>query len=133
MSWAVACALASAATVAACGFYADEPAKKVTKEQIKEMMTKVHKGEKAALTRVGAELKKEGLDWEQLAKDAKEFTDLGELLKTGASPYTSPKRYIDSAAELTKAAKDKDRKAATTAFGNLSRSCNACHYGNPAK
>jgi hypothetical protein len=134
MSWAVACALVSAGAVAACGIYPDTPVKKVTREQVKEMMTQVHKGEKSPLARTRAEVQKEAPDWEALAKDARSFTSMGELLKIGASPYTSPKIYIDGAAALTKAVKDKDQKAASTAFTKLSLSCVACHgYRDPAK
>jgi len=136
LSWAVACALVSAGAVAACGLYPETPVKKATKEQVKEMMTQVHKGEKSALARTRAEVQKESPDWEALAKDARSFTAMGEMLVTGVSPYpyTSPKSYIDSAAALTKATQDKDQKGAATAFTKLSQSCVACHgYHDPAK
>ena len=91
--------------------------KKATKEQVKEMMTQVHKGEKSALARTRAEVQKESPDWEALAKDARSFTAMGEMLVTGVSPYpyTSPKSYIDSAAALTDCQRpDRDSKAPRT-------------------
>jgi cytochrome c556 len=133
MSWAAACALAGAAAVAACGLAADAPKpERVTVKEIKELMGKTHKGEKSPFARTGAELKKETPDWEQVAKDAKAFAEMGEVLKSGGL-YTDPSKYIAGAAELTKAAKDKDSKAATAAFAGLSKSCSACHYGGPPK
>ena len=73
-------------------------------------------------------------DWDQLAADAKAFGELSELLKKNRQGYRSPELYISSAAEMAKAAKDKDHKAASAAFAGLSKSCVACHfYGNPAK
>ena len=79
-------------------------------------------------------MKKDAPDWDQLAKDAKAFTEMAEALKTGASPYASPEKYVASSAELAKAAKDKDYKAAAAAFAGLTKSCAACHYwGGPPK
>ena len=133
MSWAAACVLVCAAIAVACGPYFDLPDTKPSKDALKDMMTKAHKGEKSPLARTGAELKKESPDWEQLTKDAKAFAEMGAALKT-AGLYTDPKKYIASADELTKAVKDKDRKAATTAFAGLSQSCVACHnYKHPGE
>jgi cytochrome c556 len=142
MSWAVACALVTAGAVAACGLYPyleepakkepvkTEPAKKTGKEQVKEMMIKLHKGEKSPLARTRAEVEKEKPDWDQLAADAKAFGELSELLKKNREGYRSPEQYISSAAELAKAAKDKDHKAVSAAVGKLSKSCMACHFYN---
>ncbi|MDB5311262.1 MAG: hypothetical protein JWO38_5464 [Gemmataceae bacterium] len=118
--------VASAGWLAACG---PKPEKKpATKDQITEMMKKAHEGENAPFTRVRAELKKDAPDWETLAKDAKVFTDLGNVL--GDENYhSSPAKYIAAAAGLTKAAKEKDKPAATAAFAKLSKSCSSCHYG----
>ena len=127
MSWAVACVLVCAAVAVACGPYFDLPETKPAKDTLKDMMTKTHKGEKSPFARTGAELKKDSPDWEQLAKDAKAFTDMGAALKS-AGLYTDPSKYIASAADLTKAAKDKDHKAASAAFAALTQSCSACHY-----
>src|SRR5688500_5032213 len=91
-------ALVAAALFAAGGLTADEPKKddkapkRATKEQLHEMMKKLHKGEKAPLARVAAEVKKDSPDWEQLAKDAKGFTEMGDMLK-GNVGYTDPTRY----------------------------------------
>ena len=46
----------------------------------------------------------------------------------------APKGYIASASALTKAAGEKDKKAATAAFTGLTKSCAACHcYDLPAE
>jgi hypothetical protein len=152
MSWvvacALACALACAVVVQACGLYFEpsfEESKKdekkddkvparPAKEQVKEMMTKLHKGDKAPLARTRAELDKDKPDWDQLAKDAKAFGEMSELLKKNREGYRSPEKYISSVAALAKAAQDKDHKAAATAFAGLSQSCVSCHfYGAPGK
>jgi hypothetical protein len=121
-------ALVCAALMMARGLTADEPTK--PKDEVKEMMVKVHRGEKSALGRTTAELKKEKPDWELLAKDAKEFAAMGEKLK-GTAAYTSPAKYISRAAALDKAVGEKDQKAATEAFTGLNTSCSSCHYGKP--
>ena len=131
-------AVAAAALFAVGGLTAAEPKKddkapkRATKEQLKDMMTKLHKGEKSPLTRTAAEVKKDSPDWEQLAKDAKGFTEMGDVLKVSVG-YTDPTRYIAGATALTKAVGEKDKKASAEAFTGLSKSCSACHYGNPAR
>ena len=130
--------VAAAALFAVGGLTAEEPKKddkapkRATKEQLKDMMTKLHKGEKAPLTRAGAEVKKDAPDWDQLAKDAKGFVEMGAVLKTSVE-YTDPKGYIAGATALTKAVGEKDKDASAKAFTALRQSCSACHYGNPAK
>ena len=125
------------ALLAGGGTAAEEPKKddkapaKVSKEKVKEMMIAAHRGEKSPLVRTKAELKKDAPDWDQLAKDAKVFAEMGEVLKTGASPYTNPKGYIEAGAALGKAVGEKDAKASGEAVGKLGTSCGACHYGVP--
>ena len=111
----------------------DKAPKPATKEQLKEMMTKLHKGDKSALSRTKNELTKDKPDWDQLAKDAKAFAEMADVLKVTPSPYTSPKGYIDGAAALAKAFGEKDKEASGKAFTAFSKSCSGCHYGNPAK
>jgi hypothetical protein len=126
---AIAAALFGAACVAVGARSADEP-KKLDKKEVAKLMGATHRGEKAPYTRVKAELGKETPDWEQVSKDVKYFVAMGDVLKTGAGgDYTSPKGYIDSVAALSKAAGDKDKKAAVDAFTKLTTSCGACHYG----
>lgn len=124
----------AACVIAAGGLavLADPPAKKPTKDEVKEQMIKVHRGDKAPLARVKSELGKETPDWEQLAKDAKLFAEMGETLKGGgASPYTSPEKYVASSVALGKAVGDKDKAKASEAFTGLTKSCSSCHYGVP--
>ena len=133
--------LAAVAVVFAVGaLFADEPKKddktpkRSTEEvlkQLQEMMTKHHKGEKAPLARTAAEVKKESPDWEQLAKDAKGFVEMGKALDE--SGHYGRARYIEGALALAKAVEKKDKDASVKAFATLSKSCSACHYGNPAK
>jgi hypothetical protein len=127
-----------AALFAVGSLYADEPKKddkapkRATKEKVHEMMKALHKGDKAPLARTRDELKKETPDWDQHAKDAKGFTEMGALLK-GNVGYTDPTGYINAAAALTKAVGAKDKGASAKAFTAFTQSCSACHYGNPAK
>ena len=113
----------------------DRDAKKLTIKEIGRLMKDTHHGAKTPDARTVAELKNESPDWEQLAKDAKAFTAMGEVLKANApfgpsalrNDILSPTKYVASAAALTKAAGAKDKKAATAAFTALTKSCAACH------
>ena len=101
-----------------------------TKEKISELMKAAHKGEKAPLTRVTAELKKETPDWKQMTNDAWTFVEVGGSLNAYAPhSYGWPRFYTDPADSLWVAAKAKDKKAATEALGNLKMSCAMCHNG----
>jgi hypothetical protein len=125
-------ALFGAAVLAANGLTADEPKKaekKVTQEDVGNLMRSTHRGEKAPYSRTVAELKKDAPDWEQLAKDAKAFADMGAALKAYKAGYVGSEKYSASAAALGKAAADKDKKGATEAFAALTQSCSRCHYG----
>jgi hypothetical protein len=135
-NWIVAAtAFACAALVIAGNLTAEEPKKDdkapakdtVTRKQLKEMMLKVHRGEKSPLTRAPEELKKDTPDWEQLQKDAKEFTVMSELLSK-AGLYTDPTTYISSSTALSKAIGEKNKKAATESFNSLNQTCGSCHY-----
>ena len=125
-----------AALFAVGALAAEEPKKNdkiPTKDQLKhlrEMMTKLHKGEKAPLARTAAEVKKDSPDWGQLAKDAKGFVEMGKALDE--SGHYGRSGYIGGATALTKAIEKKDREASAKAFTALRRSCSGCHYGNPA-
>jgi hypothetical protein len=122
---------AAAALLTAGSAPADEPKKnpKRTLEEIKEMMTKAHKGAKSPLARTGTELKRDKPDWGQLAKDAKVFAEMAAALDE--SGHYGRGGYLKSAAAFGKAAGAKDAKAATEAFASLKQSCGACHYGVP--
>jgi hypothetical protein len=131
----VAAAFACAALLTAGSLTAEEPKKddkapakgEVTLKQIKEMMLKVHRGEKAPLMRTPEELKKDTPDWEQLAKDGKEFATMSDMLSK-AGLYTDSTKYVSSSTELSKAVGEKDKKAASEAFNSLNKTCGNCHY-----
>jgi cytochrome c556 len=133
-------AVVAAALLAVGSLWAEEPKKQdpprkpPAKEQLKQlqdMMTKLHKGEKSPLARTAAEVKKDSPDWEQLAKDAKGFAGMGAALDEIGHYGRSD--YIAGATALVKAVGQKDKEASGKAFASLSKSCSACHYGNPAK
>jgi cytochrome c556 len=111
---------------------ADEPKKeesKLAKKDIGKMMADIHRGEKSSYSRVNAELKKDSPDWDVIAKETKSFAEMSAAFKKAPLGYTSPAKYISSAESLAKAASEKDKKAADTAFVGLTNSCNSCHYG----
>lgn len=122
---------AFAVLVAAGWLLADapKPEAKPTKKKVQELMTAAHKGAKSPLGRTNAELTKDAPNWEQLLKDARTFVVVGDALKTRGETYTSPEGYIAASAALAKAAAAKDKAAAAAAFGKLTQSCGACHYG----
>ena len=137
--YVVALALFGAAVLASNALTADEPKKddkkdeKTARKEFSKLMKDTHRGDKSPHARIVAELKKDTPDWEQLAKDAKAFTYMGAAFKGVRLDYVSPAGYIKSAAELTKATGEKDKKAASEAFLGLTKTCGACHsYGGPA-
>ncbi len=132
-------ALFGAAMLATSALTADEPKKdekkdaKAARKEFSALMKGTHRGEKSPHTRIVMELKKEAPDWDQLAKDAKAFEDVGKAFKNVDLGYASPEKYIKGTAALTKAVGAKDKKAANEAFIGLTNSCGACHnYGGPA-
>ena len=135
--YVVALALFGAAMLAASTLTAEEPkktekdakdAKVLTKKELGKMMKDTHKGEKSPHVRVDAELKKDAPDWEQVAKGAKAFTEMGDAFKGVNLGYSSPASYLASTKAFAKAAGEKDKKAATEAFTSLNKSCVACHF-----
>jgi hypothetical protein len=132
-------ALSGAAVVIAGSLLADEPRKgekkELTKKDVAEMMKATHKGDKTPHARTAAELQKETPDWDQLAKDAKAFTEMGKVLGgVNYFYYHEDDRYAKSATALSKATGEKDKKAANVAFTALTKSCVACHcYHDPLK
>jgi hypothetical protein len=129
--YVLAIALFGAAALAAGGISADEPKKeaKVSKKDLGKLMADIHRGDKSAYSRVNAELKKDSPDWDAIKKEVKSFADMGAAFKRAELGYTSPAKYISSSESLAKAAGEKDKKAAETAFAGLTSSCGACHYG----
>ncbi|MBY0457257.1 MAG: hypothetical protein K2V38_07970 [Gemmataceae bacterium] len=123
-----------AAAVLAARAAADEPKKdevRLTKKELAKLMADAHRGDKSPHARVGAELKKDAPDWEQLGKDAKAFGAMAEAFKKVELGYSSPAGYASGASALAKATADKDKKAAAEAFVSLKKACSACHYGLP--
>jgi uncharacterized protein (UPF0212 family) len=120
------------ALVGAVAFAAEEPKKdaKLTKKEVGKMMKDAHKGDKSAQVLAEAELKKDAPDWDAVTKSAKSFDAMGAAFARVELGYSSPATYIAATKALTKAAGDKDKKAATEAMAALNKSCVACHrYG----
>jgi cytochrome c556 len=117
----------------AAGYAADEPKKddkgaKAAKVDIKKLMAAAHRGEKSPHAALVAELKKEAPDWAAVGATAKAFGDMGAAFKEKPS-YNSPDKYVSASEALAKAARAKDKKAATEAFAALRASCTSCHNG----
>ncbi|AWM35740.1 hypothetical protein GobsT_65690 [Gemmata obscuriglobus] len=113
-----------------------EPTKaetKLTNKDIAKLMKETHVGAKSPHALTLQELGCESPDWERVVKDAKAFVTMGESFKKTDLGYTSPDKYIAGAAALSKAASAKNKKAATDAFTSLTKSCSACHYGDPSR
>ena len=114
----------------AAAFAADEPKKALTKKEVGKMMKDVHKGAKSPHVNVDAELKKDEPDWDVIAKGAKSFNEMSAAFARVDLGYSSPAKYNAAAKALTKAAGDKDKKAATEAVASMNKSCSSCHsYG----
>jgi hypothetical protein len=94
------------------------------------MMTRLHKSAKSPPARTRSELEKTGPDWDGVARSAKGFFAMSDLLRKNREGYRSPEKYISSAAALPKAAGEKDHAAASAPFTGLSKSCASCHFYN---
>ncbi len=101
---------------------------------IKEIMAKLHKGAKAPLNAVKAELKSESPDWTKVEVDAKIIDKFGTLLTKTDPPKGSKasyekltKAYASSAKALEDAAEKQDLPKAREATKKLGGSCQACH------
>jgi cytochrome c556 len=101
---------------------------------IKEIMAKLHKGAKAPLNAVKAELKSDSPDWAKLEVEAKVIEKLGSYLPKTEAPKGDQasyeklaKAYEKSAKALNAAAGEKDLEKAKDASKKLGASCKSCH------
>lgn len=104
------------------------------KPTIKQIMAKLHKGAKAPLKSVQAELKTDSPDWTKVETDAKIIEKLGSLLPKAEAPKGDQasyeklaKAYATNAKVLEEAAGEKDLAKAKDATKKLGSSCQACH------
>jgi hypothetical protein len=105
-----------------------------TTPNIKEIMTKAHKGPTSLLMALGMQLKADQPEWGAVQKETKELIGLGECLSKNEPPKGEKdswskltQAYVKEAKELDGAAQKQDKKAATAAQAKLSGSCKACH------
>jgi cytochrome c556 len=101
---------------------------------IKQIMGKLHKGAKAPLTTVKAELKGDSPDWSKVATEAKVIEKYGAYLPKADPPRGDKasyeklaKAYAKNAKALNTAAEKEDLAKAKDATKNLGGSCQACH------
>jgi cytochrome c556 len=104
------------------------------KPTIKQIMTKLHKGAKAPLSTVKAELKKETPDWTKVEADATIIEKLGAFLPKAEAPRGDQAAYVKLAEAYEKHAKalkaaaaDKELVKAKDASNKLGASCKSCH------
>ena len=101
---------------------------------IKDIMGKLHKGAKAPLNQLKAQLKADSLDWATIQGETKDFVILGAALSKFDPPKGEAKaykalaaNYYTNAKALDDAAVKHDAAAVKTAFSKLSGSCKECH------
>jgi cytochrome c556 len=101
---------------------------------IKDLMGKLHKGAKAPLNQVKAQLKSDSPDWAKIKSDAKEINALSASLakfdppKGDAAAYKAlAATYHNTAKALDAAAEKEDLGATKAACTKLSTSCKECH------
>jgi cytochrome c556 len=104
------------------------------KPTIKQIMAKLHKGAKAPLKTVAAELKSDSPDWKKVGTDAKIIEKFGAFLPKAEAPKGDQASYEELAkayeknAKILKEAADKeDLASAKDASKKLGGSCKACH------
>ena len=101
---------------------------------IEEIMTKVNKGKDALHRGIGESLKSGTIDWTKVQKNAKDYANLAEFLGKNDPPQGDKaswarhtKAYAADAKSLSAAVEKKDKAAAGTVHGKLSKSCMGCH------
>jgi cytochrome c556 len=104
------------------------------KMTIKQIMGKIHKGSKAPIKNVQAELKSNSPDWSKVETDANLIEKFGAFLPKAEPPrgdqasYQKLARaYEKNAKALKAAAADHDHAKAKDAAKKLGGSCKACH------
>ena len=101
---------------------------------IKKIMAALHKGAKAPVNAVKAELKSDSPDWAKVGKDAEVIVKYASFLEKHDPPKGEKadydklsKAYLSSAKALETAAGKENLKGARAASNKLSGSCKACH------
>jgi hypothetical protein len=101
---------------------------------IKDIMIKLNKGQQALTPLIAAALKAESPAWDTIQGQTQEVVRLATAMGQSEPPRGDKDSwqklsaaYVESATALDKAAQAKDRDAALTAHGELSKSCMGCH------
>lgn len=104
---------------------------------IKKIMAKLHKGAKAPLNVVKAEIKSGSPNWSKVETEAKVIEKLGAYLPKTEAPKGEQasyeklaKAYHTDAKALAEAAGDKEFGKAKKAADKLGASCKACHQAH---
>jgi len=107
---------------------------------IKQIMQKAHKPGTGLLTEIGASLKMDEPDWDEIQSHTKDLIELGKGLSKNDPPkgdkaswekYT--KGYVDLVTALDTAAKKKDRKGAQAIHTQINMACKDCHQAHQKK
>ncbi|HEY2156657.1 MAG TPA: cytochrome c [Isosphaeraceae bacterium] len=115
------------------GAYDDPPS-------IKKAMGQLHKGQKAALPSIKAELKSDSPDWKKVKDTSKIIVTLSESITDLEPPRGDKenyaklsKAYFANAKGLNEAAEAEDAAKAKAAVGKLFSTCKTCHESHQAK
>jgi hypothetical protein len=107
---------------------------------VKEVMTRAHKGSTALLPVLGKELKCTSPPWDEISKQTRELVGLATSLGKNPAPTGEKdswekltQQYLTSARDLDEAAQKKDKKAAEAAHARFCCSCSVCHKAHRAK
>lgn len=133
-------AVAGLALVAALALVSSPSGAADKKLNLKEIMTKAHKGGTSLLATVGAELKEDEPDWAEVQTKSKELVQLGTAM-TKATPPRGEKEswdkltaaYLQNAKALNAAAGKKAKTQAQAAQKKLATSCRSCHTAHKPK
>ena len=101
---------------------------------IKQIMVRLTKGPTSLTPILGDELKQAEPAWETIQGQTKEYAQLAAEMGKYDPPKGSKESwtklasaYAESAADLDKSARAKDKEAALAAHGQITNSCMACH------
>jgi cytochrome c556 len=101
---------------------------------IEDIMQKVNKRKSGLHSEVGDALKMGTVDWDKIKEKTKQYAALTDFMGKNDPPKGSKqswekltKQYADDAKALDTAVGNKDKAAATKAWGKLDKECMGCH------
>jgi hypothetical protein len=109
-------------------------------DSLKDIMSRLHKGDDAVRPTIEKDLKEDTLDWPAIQKLTKQYLDGAEAVSKKNPPLGEKdswtkltKIFIAGAKDLNDAAKQQDKAKTIAADDKLSKACGDCHTAHRPK